>query len=119
MPGIYDLRLAYPGSSEGGSWHMDKEELFLSRNVSSAHAMAMCGVECSNEGGGAVSSDVVRWVSENSFGTRRGCGGYVSLQGEWWRRYMFRMSVDRKYMPERLLPMLEQTPEPIPWWNLY
>lgn len=121
--GVYDLRLSHPGSAEGGSWYMDKEELFLSRDVSSAHAMAMCGVELDGSGkasvGGVEAPSVVRWVAENSFGTTRGCGGYVSLRADWWRRYMFRMAVDRKYLPSSLLPLLSQTPEPIPWWNIY
>ena len=163
--GVYDLRLSYPGSAPGGSWYMDKEELFLSRDVSSAHAMAMCGVECSTphiannnppasghpqgtggvppetaaavsyyppasghpQGTGGVppetpcrgASGVVKWVAENSFGTSRGSGGYVTMQGDWWRRYMFRMAVDLKYLTPEQSALLRQTPEPIPWWNLY
>ncbi|MBQ9462654.1 MAG: amidohydrolase [Bacteroidales bacterium] len=111
--GVYDLALSCPGSAEGGSWYMDKEELFLSRDVSSAHAMAMCGVKLSDGSG------VERWVAENSFGEQRGRGGYVTMRGDWWRRYMFRMAVDRKYLPASVSALLDQTPEPIPWWNLY
>ena len=126
-PGVYDLRLSYPGSAEGGSWYMSKEELFLSRDVSSAHAMAMCGVELAEPGSRGASSSstpatsagIVRGVSENSVGTDRGCGGYVGFTGEWWRRYMFRMAVERKYLSPEQGALLDQTPELIPWWNLY
>ena len=111
--GIYDLALALPGAAEGGSWHMDKEELFLSRDVSSAHAMAMCGFQLGPDG------TVARWLSENSFGLARGCDGYVTLTGPWWRRFMFRMALDRKYLSPDLSSLLQQTPEVIPYWNIY
>ena len=111
--GIYDTRLAIEGARDGGPWHMDKREQFLCRNVSSAHAMAMCGVETAPDG------SVVRWVSENSFGLGRGQDGYVQMQGEWWRTYVFRMAVDKKYLSEEQLRLCLGTPEVIPYWNLY
>ena len=110
--GVYDVRLALPGASEGGSWHMDKRELFLSRDVSSAHAMAMCGVALD---GAAVD----HWVAENSFGVSRGCDGYVVLSSPWWQRYMFRMAVELQYLTDEQRAALQGTPESIPWWNLY
>lgn len=104
--GVYDLRLAEKE-------YMDKRGEFLSRDVSSAHAMAMCGAEF--EGPGRA----WRWVAENSFGLARGEDGYVMLQGEWWRKYVFRMAVERKYLTEEQLRAAEGTPETIPWWNIY
>ena len=111
--GVYDTRLAVEGAGNGGAWHMDKRELFLSRDVSSAHAMAMCGVETAPDG------TVVRWVAENSFGLGRGQDGYIQMQGEWWRKLMFRMAVDRKYLSAGQLRLSAGTPELIPYWNLY
>ena len=111
--GVYDTRLAVEGAGNGGAWHMDKRELFLSRDVSSAHAMAMCGVETAPDG------SVVRWVAENSFGLGRRQDGYIQMQGEWWRKLMFRMAVDKKYLSESQLRLSAGTPELIPYWNLY
>ena len=104
--GVYDVRLA-PVE------YMNKRQEFLSRDVSSAHAMAMCGVR--QEGSGP---DWL-WVAENSFGLGRGSDGYVTLQGEWWRKYMFRMAVERQFLSDEQLRALDTTPELIPWWNLY
>ena len=104
--GVYDVRLA-PVE------YMDKRQEFLSRDVSSAHAMAMCGVK--QEGSGAS----WRWVAENSFGEARGSGGYITMQGAWWRKYMFRMAVERQYLTGEQLSALQTTPELIPWWNIY
>ena len=111
--GIYDTRLAVEGAREGGAWHMDKRELFLSRDVSSAHAMAMCGVETAPDG------SVLRWMAENSFGPGRGQDGYIQMQAEWWRKCMFRMAIEKKYLSESQLRLSGGTPELIPYWNLY
>jgi hypothetical protein len=40
------------------------------------------------------------------------------MSADWWRTYMFRMAVDRKYLGS-LQDYLGQTPEVIPYWNLY
>ena len=106
--GVYDVRL-----SPDFGYRMTKEELFLSRDVTSAHAMAMCGFALGQDG------RVSRWVTENSFGLSRGYGGYVVLQDEWWRRYTFRMAVDVKYLSDTQRAMLSQAPVLIPRWNLY
>ena len=104
--GVYDTHLAWER-------YMEKEEMFLSRDISSVHAMAMCGFALKPGG------SVARWVSENSFGTGRGPGGYALMEGEWWRLYCFRMAVDRKYLSPDQQKALEGTPEPLPRWNLY
>ncbi|MBO6170221.1 MAG: amidohydrolase [Bacteroidales bacterium] len=104
--GVYDTRLS------DRRW-MDKQQAFLSRDISSAHAMAMCGAAVRADG------SVEKWVAENSFGTCRGAGGYVSLQPEWWNYYMFRMAVESEYLDDAQRNMLQGTPELIPWYNLY
>ena len=103
--GVYDLRL--------GTGLMDKEQEFLSRDVSSAHAMAMCGAALDKKG------SVERWVAENSFGKVRGADGYITLQAEWWNKYMFRMAVLKQNLTEEQQEALNGTPELIPWWNIY
>jgi bleomycin hydrolase len=106
--GVYDVRL-----SPVFGYSMTKEELYLSRDISSAHAMAMCGFAMGPDG------KVSKWVSENSFGLSRGYDGYVVMQADWWRRYTFRMAVDVKYLSDSQRSMLGQTAELIPRWNLY
>ncbi len=92
---------------------MTKSELFDSRDISSAHAMAMCGVKRNPDG------RIKYWISENSFGLGRGADGYVQLDADWWRRFMFRMAVDRRYLSEDQRRMTGGSPETIPYWNLY
>ena len=107
--GVYDSHL-FPRDPLP---EMTKSELFDSRDISSAHAMAMCGVKRAPDG------TIRYWMTENSFGLGRGADGYVQLDADWWRRFMFRMAIDRRYLSEDQLRQTGQTPELIPYWNLY
>ena len=107
--GVYDSHL-FPRDPLP---EMTKSELFDSRDITSAHAMAMCGVKRAPDGG------IRYWIAENSFGLGRGADGYVQLDAGWWRRFMFRMTVDRRHLSEDQLRQTGQTPELIPYWNLY
>ena len=115
--GVYDSSLFPLDSLLGVHPAMTKAELFDTRDISSAHAMAMCGVRYIPRSG--FRDIVVDWVAENSFGLGRGAGGYIQMSADWWRRYMFRMAVDRKFLPEPLEALLDTTPEVIPYWNVY
>ena len=106
--GVYDSSLFPLDSLLGVHGAMSKAEMFDSRDISSAHAMAMCGIRLEPK----------TWIAENSFGIGRGAGGYIEMTADWWRTYMFRMAVDRKYVV-CLHKNLGQTPEVIPYWNLY
>jgi len=111
--GVYDSSLFPVDSLYGISSAMTREERFLTRDISSAHAMAMCGVRLAPDGSPS------EWVSENSFGLRRGAGGHVTMTAEWWRTYMFRMALPARFLPPKTRALLTQEPLPIPRWNLY
>ena len=145
--GVYDSSLFPLDSLLGVDTSMTKAELFDTRDISSAHAMAMCGVRLRSAKGqtGPLTtlsdlhsqnsstsrtslpdlhsksdeSVVEDWIAENSFGLGRGAGGYIQMDADWWRRYMFRMAIDRKFLPEPLEALLDSTPEVIPYWNVY
>ena len=111
MGGIYDLGLYDLDGMLGVSLGMTKEEMVSSCEIKSAHAIAMTGVQLDEDG------KPVKWLVENSFGTLRGWDGYVVMQHEWLVNYLFRMSVERKYVPEDLLPLLERRPKRLKSWN--
>ena len=110
--GVYDSKLFPSDAQLGVHSAMSKADRFDSRDVTSTHAMAMCGVKMEGE-------KIVYWVSENTFGTVRGADGYVQLDADWLRTYLFRMAIDRRYLSEDQLRMTGGTPETIPYWNLY
>ena len=110
--GVYDSRLFPSDEQLGVHSSMTKAERFDSRDVTSTHAMAMCGVKMEGNG-------VLYWVAENSFGLGRGADGYIQMDRDWLRTYLFRMAVDRRYLSEEQLQQTGLTPESIPYWNLY
>ena len=111
MEGIYDTRLFDLEGKLGISISMNKEEMVRSCEIKSLHAMAMAGVELDEEG------RPVKWLIENSFGTVRGWDGYVVMQHEWLMTYLFRMAVERRFVPENLLPLLDKKPKALKSWN--
>ena len=111
MGGIYDVGLYDLNGMLGVRLDMSKEEMVRSCEIKSAHAIAMTGVQLGEDG------KPVKWLVENSFGTARGWDGYVVMQQEWLETFLFRMAVERKYVPQDLLPLLEKKPKRLKSWN--
>ena len=111
MGGIYDVGLYDLNGMLGVRLDMSKEEMVRSCEIKSAHAIAMTGVQLGEDG------KPVKWLVENSFGTARGWDGYVVMQQEWLETFLFRMAVERKYVPQDLLPLLKKKPKRLKSWN--
>ena len=58
-----------------------------------------------------------KWKVENSWGSDSGQNGYIIMTGEWFREYMFRVVVNRKYCPASVLETLKQKPVRLPAWD--
>jgi DNA-binding transcriptional MerR regulator len=93
------------------SLDMSKEDLVSSCEIKSAHAIAMAGVKLGEDG------RPERWLVENSFGTVRGWSGFVVMQNEWLEKYMFRLVVEKQFVPPHLLKYLEMKPKVLKSWN--
>lgn len=91
---------------------MDKKDMVASGEIYSVHAMAMAGVKLDDDG------RPVRWVAENSFGPERGFGGLIVMDAPWFRTYVFRMAVEKRFLSDRQRAMTQQKPKKIPAWNL-
>ena len=74
------------------------------------HAMCLTGV---NIGPGRKPN---RWKIENSWGDGPN-GGHLIMSDRWFDEYMFRLVVDRKYVPAATLEILKQKPEKLPAWD--
>jgi bleomycin hydrolase len=109
--GIYDVALYNFGGDFGADLSMTKEEMVRSCEIKSLHAIAMAGVKLGEDG------KPVKWLVENSFGEIRGWDGYVVMQNKWLETYLFRLVVERRFVPEKLIRMLDQKPKVIPQWN--
>lgn len=86
------------------SFPMSKAERLLTRDSGSTHAMTLTAVDLDANGKPKA------WKVENSWGSDSGQKGYLVMTAEWFREYMFRLVVEKKYASEKLLKMAEQKP---------
>lgn len=54
---------------------------------------------------------------ENSWGPASGYKGNIIMTDEWFNEYMFRLVVEKQFVPQDVLKMLEQEPIMLPSWD--
>ena len=95
----------------GVEFGMDKRERVLTFDSGSSHAMTLKAVDLDKEG------KPVKWQVENSWGAASGFHGTLIMTDEWFNEYMFRLVVDKKYVPAEILKILEKKPIMLPAWD--
>ena len=108
--GVLDIANFDYESLMGVKFGMDKKERVQTHASGSSHAMTLIAVDI-------VDGEPVKWMVENSWGPASGYKGCLIMTDEWFNEYMFRLVVEKKYVPEDILKMLEQTPEQLPAWD--
>lgn len=89
---------------------MDKRSRILSHASASTHAMTLVGVNLDDNG------KPDRWLIENSWGNGANKGHLVASD-PWMDEYMFRLVVERKYLPKDTLKLLNRKPVLLPAWD--
>ena len=95
----------------GVEFPMNKEERIRTFASGSSHAMTLIAVDLDEEG------NAKKWMVENSWGPSSGWKGNLIMTDEWFEEYMFRVVVDKKYIPAEILKLLEQKPIMLPSWD--
>ena len=95
----------------GTTFPMDKRERIQTYASGSSHAMTLIAVDLDEKGAPR------KWMVENSWGASSGYQGCLIMTDEWFDEYMFRVVVERKYVPEDVLRMLDQEPILLPAWD--
>jgi bleomycin hydrolase len=95
----------------GVEFGMDKRERVMTFDSGSSHAMTLKAVDIDKNG------NTVKWQVENSWGASSGFHGTLIMTDEWFDEYMFRLVVDKKYIPENILKVLEEKPTMLPAWD--
>ena len=83
---------------------MDKAQRIATFDSGSTHAMTLSAVDLDADG------NPLKWKVENSWGANNGHKGCLIMSNRWFGEYMFRLVVDKKYVPETLLKEFEQKP---------
>ena len=109
--GILDLNNFDYESLLGTTFGMNKKQRIESFDSGSSHAMTLMAVDLDKDG------KAKKWKVENSWGSDSGQNGYIIMTGEWFREYMFRVVVNRKYCPASVLETLKQKPVRLPAWD--
>ncbi len=90
------------GSLFGTTFPMNKADRISTFDSGSTHAMTLTAVDLDAAG------KPVKWKVENSWGTSNGFDGCFIMTNEWFNEYMFRLVVDKKYVPANLLKEFDQ-----------
>jgi len=108
--GIADIGNYDYESLMGVKFGMDKEQRIKTYASGSSHAMTLIAVDLKND-------SPVKWMVENSWGADSGYKGNIIMTDEWFNEYMFRLVVEKKYIPSDILNMLGQKPTMLPPWD--
>ena len=102
--GYLDTKNYDYGSLFNTTFPMNKADRIATFDSGSTHAMTLTAVDLDKNG------NPVKWKVENSWGADNGVGGCLVMSNDWFNEYMFRLVVDKKYVPENLLKEFEQKP---------
>lgn len=109
--GFMDVNNYDYGSLFGTTFGMDKKQRIATFASASSHAMTLCAVDLDKDG------KPVKWMVENSWGSKYGHNGFLIMTDEWFNEYMFRLVVESKYIPEKTLKLFNQKPIMLPAWD--
>jgi len=108
--GIADIGNYDYESLLGVKFGMDKKQRVMTHASGSSHAMTLIAVDLKGD-------KPVKWMVENSWGKDSGYKGNIIMTDKWFEEYMFRLVVEKKYVPSDVLQMLNQKPVMLPAWD--
>ncbi|GMV37452.1 MAG: aminopeptidase [Fimbriimonadales bacterium] len=103
---VLDYPLVY-----GTDFRLDKAQRLDYCHSAMNHAMVLTGVDLDDSGRPR------KWRVENSWGDKVGDKGFLVMTDRWFDEYMYEVVVDKKYLPESLLPVLDTEPVALPPWD--
>ncbi len=109
--GTNDVRNYDYESLLGVEFGMDKRERILTYDSGSTHAMTLVAVDLDSEG------KPKKWLVENSWGADSGFQGHLIMTDEWLDEYLFRLVVNKKYIPADILDLTRLDPIKLPAWD--
>ncbi|MBQ2186180.1 MAG: C1 family peptidase [Bacteroidaceae bacterium] len=109
--GILDLNNFDYASLLGTTFGMNKKQRIQTFDSGSTHAMTLMAVDLDENG------KPKKWKVENSWGEKSGYKGYMIMTKEWFREYMFRLVINKKYCTPQVMELLKKKPVKLPAWD--
>ena len=109
--GIWDTGLYDYATPFGLELHMDKGQLLESHESAPNHAMLLTGVNL-------VDGKADKWKIQNSWGTDRADKGYFIMSDDWFDKYVYFASIDKKYLTQEQRDLYEQEPIVLAPWDV-
>lgn len=109
--GLLDINNYDYNSLLGTTFGMTKKQRIQTFDSGSSHAMTLMAVDLDENG------KPTKWKVENSWGPTYGYSGHLIMTDEWFDEYMFRVVVNKKYIPENIMKLMNQKPIQLPAWD--
>ena len=109
--GLLDVKNYDYESLMGTTFNMDKKQRIQTFSSGSSHAMTLMAVDLNKDG------KPVKWMVENSWGPASGYQGHLIMTDEWFDEYMFRLVLETKYVPAKVIDLFKQKPIRLPAWD--
>ena len=109
--GLLDVKNYDYESLMGTTFNMNKKQRIQTFSSGSSHAMTLMAVDLNKDG------KPVKWMVENSWGPASGYQGHLIMTDEWFDEYMFRLVLETKYVPAKVMDIFKQKPIRLPAWD--
>jgi bleomycin hydrolase len=109
--GLMDLELFEYELLYGTSLGMDKAARLDYGQSLMTHAMVLTGVDLDED------NQPRKWRIENSWGEQGGDKGFMAMTDSWFDEYMYEVAVEKKYLSQELLALLNQSLVPLDPWD--
>ena len=109
--GTLDLKNFDYESLMGTTFGMNKKQRVQTFASGSSHAMTLMAVDLDKDG------KPKKWMVENSWGADSGYKGHLIMTDDWFDEYMFRLVVETKYVPAKIMELFKQKPVRLPAWD--
>lgn len=108
--GVLDVNNFDYDSLLGTKFGMDKRQRILTHASGSSHAMTLMAVDLDKDG------KPRKWMVENSWGPGSN-EGHVIMTDDWVNEYLYRLVVNKKFVPANIMKVLDQKPILLPAWD--
>ncbi len=104
--GIYDYETPF-----GLELKMDKGQMLDYHQSAPNHAMLLTGVNL-------VDGKPDKWKIQNSWGSEKANKGYFIMSDDWFDKFVYFASIDKKYLTEEQRELFEQEPIVLAPWDV-